>query len=114
SQVGTAEFVHFCRQVAADPLLTVNMESDGRERWANPPKVGSRKGTAAEAAAWVSYCNDPDDKLRRKHGVKKPYDVRMWQIGNETSYDKRGFDLKKGAERTKVFARAMKRADPSI
>ena len=35
NQVGTAEFVDICRQVGADPLLAVNFESDGRQRWAH-------------------------------------------------------------------------------
>jgi alpha-L-arabinofuranosidase len=32
NQVGTAEFVDFCSQVKADPLMCVNFESDGRDR----------------------------------------------------------------------------------
>ena len=38
NQVGTGEFVDFCRQVGADPLLTVNFESDGRKQWQRSPK----------------------------------------------------------------------------
>jgi len=30
NQVGTHEFVDFCRRVGADPLIVVNFESDGR------------------------------------------------------------------------------------
>ncbi|MEM9660538.1 MAG: hypothetical protein AAF961_19405, partial [Planctomycetota bacterium] len=33
NQVGTAEFVDFCRQVDADPLICVNFESDGRKQY---------------------------------------------------------------------------------
>ncbi|MBO5783899.1 MAG: alpha-L-arabinofuranosidase, partial [Clostridia bacterium] len=37
NQVGTHEIVDFCRKVNAEPLIVVNMESDGRMHWAYPP-----------------------------------------------------------------------------
>jgi len=40
--------------------------------------------------------------------------VPLWQIGNETSYDRNGFDRETAARRTVEFARAMRKADPSI
>ena len=114
NHVGTKEFVGFCRAVGAEPLLVFNMESDGRTRWAYPREGENRLGTAEEAAAWVRYCNDPDDPLRRRHDPSGPYDVRWWQIGNETSYDPEGYSLAKAAEATRRFARAARGADPSI
>ncbi len=33
NQVGTAEFVDFCRRVTAEPLVCVNFESDGRRQY---------------------------------------------------------------------------------
>ena len=30
NQVGTAEFMDLCRMLGAEPLICVNMESDGR------------------------------------------------------------------------------------
>src|SRR5688572_28684206 len=33
NQIGTAEFVDFCRQVNADPLMCVNFEGDGRDQY---------------------------------------------------------------------------------
>lgn len=114
NQVGTHEFAGFCRRVGADPLLVVNFESDGRGHWANPPKGGSRLGTAQEAREWVDYCNNPANALRQSHGVKHPYNVKLWQIGNETSYDPNGFDVDTAAQKTLTFARAMRQADPGI
>ncbi|MHC4504715.1 MAG: alpha-L-arabinofuranosidase C-terminal domain-containing protein [Planctomycetota bacterium] len=114
NRVGTGEFVDFCRRVGAEPLLCVNFESDGRKRWARPPGGGVRSAGPEEAAAWVDYCNNPANELRLKHGVKEPYNVRFWQIGNETSYDRKGFDLETAARKTLEFARAMRRADPGI
>lgn len=114
NQVGTREFVEFCRRVGADPLLTVNFEADGRKHWAVSPKGEVRAGTAAEAAEWVDYCNNPASALRREHGVPVPYGVKLWQIGNETSYDPNGFDMETSANKTAEFARAMRQADPGI
>jgi len=114
NQVGTQEFVEFCRAVGADPLLSVNFESDGRRCWSRPPVGGVRAAGPQEAAAWVSYCNQPGHAQRRANGAPKPLGVRLWQIGNETSYGEGGFDCETAARRTLAFARAMHRADPSI
>ena len=68
NQVGTHEFVDFCRQVGAEPLPCVNFESDGRKRWQQDPKGSIRSAGPEEAADWVRYCNAPDSALRREHG----------------------------------------------
>ncbi len=112
--VGTDEFVRFCRNVGASPFINVNFESDGRERWAFPDFMkGDRRGFAEEAAEWVDYCNNPDNKLRNANG-EKPFNVKLWQIGNETSYIKNGFDAVTTAKKTAEFAKAMLKADPGI
>jgi alpha-L-arabinofuranosidase len=114
NQVGTAEFLEFCRSVGAEPLITVNFESDGRKGWARPARGGVRSAGPREAAEWVAYCNVPSNAARRGHGMKRPYGVRLWQIGNETSYDPEGYDCDTAATRTVAFAKAMRRADPDI
>lgn len=114
NQVGTHEFIDFCRQVKADPLICVNFESDGRQHWAHPLKGGARSAGPEEAAEWVDYCNNPDNHLRLRHGRREPYNVHLWQIGNETSYDPRGYDLETAARRTLAFAKAMQKSDPNI
>ena len=114
NQVGTHEFVDFCRQVGADPLMVVNFESDGRRHWARPRRGGLRSGSAREAADWVDYCNSPANAARRRNGARKPLRIPLWQIGNETSYDPNGFDCEAAAVKTVRFARAMRRADPTI
>lgn len=117
NQVGTHEFVDFCRKVQAQPLMVVNMESDGFDNWAYPQPGVCRKGTAEEAAAWVSYCNDADHPLRRRHGVEAPYNIKYWQIGNETSYrirDQLGFNVQGCYDATARFAQAMRMADPDL
>lgn len=114
NQVGTAEFVDFCRKVGAEPLICVNFESDGRKHWMISPKGEVRTAGPEEAAEWVDYCNNPSNKLRIKHGAKRPYNVPFWGIGNETSYNKKGYDCQTAAERTVIFAKEMRKADPSI
>ncbi|MFQ5806052.1 MAG: alpha-L-arabinofuranosidase [Phycisphaerae bacterium] len=114
NQVGTHEFIDFCRQVKADPLMVVNFESEGSARWTRDPAGSLRQAGLREAAEWVDYCNNPKSTLRKKNGAPQPFDVRLWQIGNETSYDKHGFDCETTAKRTVAFAKAMRKADPTI
>jgi alpha-L-arabinofuranosidase len=113
-QVGTHEFVDFCRRVGADPFYCVNFESDGRRHWARPVKGGVRSAGPKEAAEWVDYCNNPSNKERKRNGAKEPFDIKLWQIGNETSYDPNGFNCETAAERTAVFAKAMRKVDPDL
>ncbi len=113
NQVGTAEFVDFCRRVGADPLICVNFESDGRRQYMRV-RDRVRTGDAKEAAAWVAYCNAAGNRERQAHGGAGPLGVRYWQIGNETSYDKNGFDLEAAARKTVEFATSMRAADPAI
>ena len=113
NQVGTGEFVSLCRTVGAAPLMCVNFESDGRRQYMTA-KGNVRTADAKEAAAWVAYCNDPDNADRQAHGQAAPLSVRHWQIGNETSYDENGFDLETAARKTVEFARTMRAADPEI
>lgn len=114
NQVGIAEFVEFCRAVGAEPLVCVNFESDGRPYWARSPWGDDRRGTAEEAAAWVAYCNDPHSKERIAHGIEEPLRVKLWQIGNETSYDPNAFTAEEAAQKTVAFAKAMRKADPEL
>ena len=114
NQVGTLEFVDFCRQVGADPLMCVNFESDGRKPWMQDAAGNVRSAGPDEAAEWVDYCNNPKNSLRRSHGIPEPCRIGLWQLGNETSYDKNGFDVETAAIKTVQFAKAMRRADSTI
>ena len=64
NRVGTREFVDFCRRVGAEPLYCVNFLSDGDPRFRHT-REGDRSGDAREAADWVTYANDPDNRERR-------------------------------------------------
>jgi alpha-N-arabinofuranosidase len=71
NQVGTQEFVQFCRLVGAEPYLCGN--------------VGS--GTVRELRDWVEYCNFNGDSTlaqqRAADGSPQPLDITYWGVGNE-------------------------------
>jgi alpha-L-arabinofuranosidase len=113
NRVGTHEFVDFCRRVGAEPLYCVNFLSDGEKRYQSTTE-GNRTADANEAADWVSYANDPDHAERRRHGAAQPYNIKLWQLRNETSYGNATFTKDEAIAHTVEFARAMKRRDPSI
>jgi len=102
--IGTQEFIRFCRLIGAEPQITVNTGT----------------GTPEEAADWVEFCNGdiytPMGKLRAKLGDPEPYNVRLWEVGNEIygcwQIGYHGAD--ENAQRYAEFAKAMKRIDPSI
>ncbi len=99
NRIGTAEFADFCRRVGAEPLYCVNFLSDGAARYRNT-REGDRSGDAREAADWVSYA--------------RQFNIRLWQLGNETSYGNQTFSKEQAIAATIEFAKAMKARDPSI
>lgn len=117
NHVGTHEVIDFCRKVNAEPLLVVNMESEGIKEIQNPINDTCRMGTDTEAADWVSYCNDENNAERICNGAVKPFNVKYWQIGNETSYGmigNRGFERDGCYEALSRFSEKMKERDGSI
>ena len=114
NRIGTAEFVDFCRRVGAEPLYCVNFLSDGEKRFA-ATREGNRSGDAREAGDWVSYANDPGNAERKAHGVAQPYGIKLWQLGNETSYGGGStFSKDQSIATTIDFAKAMRERDGSI
>jgi alpha-L-arabinofuranosidase len=61
NRVGTDEFVRLCRMTGAEPLYCVNFLGDGERRF-QMTSEGDRTGDAREAADWVSYANDPNNR----------------------------------------------------
>lgn len=114
NHVGTAEIAELAKVANSELLFCINFASDGRQNWAHPATGEDRCGTSEEAADWVRYCNDPDDVLRRQHGHSEPFNVKYWQIGNETGYDPKGFTSAENAKNAVNFIHAMRNADPSL
>ena len=118
NKVGTHEFIDFCRKVGAEPMIVANMQSEGLKFWGYP----ERCGTPEEAADWVSYCNDAENRERAANGSPSPFGVKYWQIGNETAYHtvsydgtrEYGFTADECCEVSARFAEAMRRRDESI
>ena len=104
NRFGTNEFLKYCERVSAEPYLCIN----------------AGLGTIDEARHWVEYCNEPAktyySELRRANGHEKPWNVKIWGLGNEidgpwqlghrTAEDYAKFGLE--------AAKAMRRADESI
>jgi alpha-L-arabinofuranosidase len=71
NQVGTDEFIRWCRKAGTAPMLAVNLGTKG----------------FTEALAMLEYCNHPGGSywsdLRRKNGSKDPHNVKVWCLGNE-------------------------------
>lgn len=112
-RVGTHEFVDFCRRVNTEPMYCVNFLADGEKRYFNAPE-GNRSGDAKEAADWVSYCNDPSHAERKANGAAEPFNLKIWQLGNETSYGNACFKKDEAISATIEFAKAMRERDRSL
>lgn len=72
NQVGTHEFMDFCRLTGAEPYFAANMTST----------------TPLHIRDWIEYCNFPQGETtladeRVQNGAPEPFDVRFWGIGNE-------------------------------
>src|ERR1035437_311225 len=81
NSLGTDEFIALCRRLGAEPLLIVNIghrDNRGLQQLAY----------IQEALDWMEYCNGPADsrwgKVRAANGHPQPYNVKYWEIGNET------------------------------
>ena len=101
---GLDEFIMFCREVGAEPMIAVN----------------SGFGDDHSAAQEVEYANGSIDTLmgrwRAANGHREPYNVKWWCIGNEMygKWQLGHMDLKHYVRKHNLFAKAMRKVDPSI
>lgn len=103
-EIGIDEFVALCREIGAEPFITINAV------WNSPE----------ENAAWVEYCNGTEEtkygKLRAERGHKEPYHVKYWSLGNEMGYGH--MEGPKTPEQyaalAKIQARAMLSVSPDL
>jgi len=104
NDVGTDEFLTLCRLLGVDPYITVN----------------AGFGDAWSARQLVEYTNGavttPMGKWRAANGHPKPYNVKLWGIGNEPwgDYQMGAMSTEQFALKHKLFAKAMRQVDPSI
>jgi alpha-L-arabinofuranosidase len=108
NSLGTDEFIAMCRKVGAEPLIVVNI---GTPQW---NADADTYDFMQDALDWIEYCNGPADskwgKVRAANGHPEPYNVKYWEIDNETWA--MGADDYVAA--IKRFAPALRQADPSI
>lgn len=104
NQIGTNEFMDWCRLTGSSPMLAVNLGTAGPN----------------EARNLVEYCNHPGgtywSDLRRRHGYEQPHNVRMWCLGNEMDGPWQ-IGHKTAAEYGRIAcetAKIMKWVDPTI
>jgi alpha-N-arabinofuranosidase len=102
--LGTDEFLAFCRDYEIEPFIVLNAGS----------------GSIEDAAAWVEYCNGPADsesgRRRAENGHPEPWAVRYWSLGNELwgNFQVGHVDAETYAHRADETAQAMRAVDPDI
>jgi alpha-N-arabinofuranosidase len=104
NQVGTDDFLAWAERNRLAPMMAVNLGTRGIQA----------------AADLVEYCNLPSgthwSDLRRQHGRERPYDVRVWCLGNEMDGPWQ-IGHRSAAEYGRLAAeagKAMKLVDPTI
>jgi len=104
NRFGTDEFLRYAEKLGVEPYLCIN----------------AGLGTVEDARNWVEYTNEASNtywaQQRRKNGRDKPWNVKIWGLGNELDGP---WQLgHKNAEDYAKFAleaaKAMRRADGSI
>ncbi len=104
NDVGIDEFLDFCREVGAEPMIAAN----------------TGFGDDYSAAQEVEYTNGSTDTIggswRAKNGHAEPYNVKYWCVGNEMFGDWQLGFMRRDQYSLKhnLFARAMRKADPSL
>ena len=104
NRFGTDEFLRYCEKMQIEPYVCIN----------------AGLGNLNDARDWVEYCNESRDTYwagqRRKNGRDKPWNVKIWGLGNEIDGPwqlghKNVEDYSKFALEA---AKVMRRADSSI
>ncbi len=104
NDVGMDEFMSLCKLIDVEPYITVN----------------AGFGDAHSAAEEVEYMNGSVNTrlgaMRARNSHPEPYRVKFWNVGNEPygAWELGRTDLKYYVLKHNEFARAMRKADPSI
>ena len=104
NQFGPNEFLELSLRMDWTPMMAVNLGT----------------GTPEEARNWLEYCNNSGGTkyadLRRAHGYEKPWDVKLWCLGNEMDgpWQIGHVPAETYAINAQQTARMMKMVDPSV
>lgn len=104
NRFGLDEFARWAKKAEVDIMMAVNLGTRG----------------VTDACNLLEYCNFPlgtkYSDLRKKHGIKEPYGIKLWCLGNEMDGEWQ-LGRKTMEEYGRVSAetgKAMKLIDPSI
>jgi alpha-N-arabinofuranosidase len=105
NHVGTDEWISLNKAIGSESIICVN--------------VGL--ATIYDACGWVEYCNYEKGAyyadLRAKYGHEKPYNVKIWDLGNEVDGSPWELGYKNAEDYVKIAreaAKAMRSVDHSI
>ena len=107
---GLDEFIRYCNLIQATAMITISDYS----------------GTAQDAADMVAYLNSPNDaahpwgQLRAANGHPAPYQVKFFELGNESDHGNHDmqppkvFNADQYSAYVNQYAAAMKAVDPTV
>jgi alpha-N-arabinofuranosidase len=105
NHVGTDEWIELNKAMGSENVICVNLGL----------------GTIEDARYWVEYCNYKKgtyySNLRAKYGHEQPYDVKIWDLGNEVDGSPWELGHKNAEDYVKIAreaAKAMKAVDNTI
>jgi alpha-L-arabinofuranosidase len=105
NHVGTDEWIALSKSIGSENVICVNLGLS----------------TIMDAAYWVEYCNYQGgtyySDLRAKNGHKDPYNIKIWDLGNEVDGYPWELGYKNAEDYVKIgreAAKAMKAVDNSI
>jgi alpha-N-arabinofuranosidase len=105
NHVGTDEWIALNKAMGSENIICVNLGL----------------ATIQDAVHWVEYCNYPKgtyySDLRAQNGHKEPYNIKIWDLGNEVDGSPWELGYKNAEDYVKIAreaAKAMKAVDNSI
>jgi alpha-N-arabinofuranosidase len=104
NRFGTDEFLQYTEKIGVEPYICIN----------------AGLGNIQDARDWVEYCNETRDtywaRQRRKNGREKPYNVKIWGLGNEIDgpWQLGHKNVEDYGKFALEAAKAMRRVDDSI
>lgn len=105
NHVGTDEWMALNKSIGSENIVCVNLGL----------------GSILDAAYWVEYCNYKKGSyysdLRGKYGHRDPYNVKIWDLGNEVDglpWELGHKNAEDYVETAREAAKAMRSVDPTI
>jgi len=111
---GTDEFLRMCEALGIEPLIVVNTGVLDTTCGVTITDKQSDSQYLQDALDWIEYCNGSVDTTwgaeRVANGHPEPYNVKYWEIDNETW----SAGVSAYIDKVQEFAPAMRAADPNI